>query len=249
MEKVFFSNSRGIKLSGVIHAGNLDCCVLISHGSFANKNRERLVRLAGALNECGFSVFRFDFSGCGESQDLPITVFQEVDDLKSAIAFMKARGCTRFGLMGESLGGLVSLLACDSSVYSMVLWVPFTDAKKSSMLEDPKVKEELEREGKIVFQKDGKALVVPRQYFVERERVNQKDLLAGIRIPVLIIHGTDDGTVPLAQSRQAVKLLPKGSELFEVRGGSHTLDKSMDLLSKVIEKTVDWMAGHLNCKT
>ena len=74
----------------------------------------RWIKIAQSLIENNFSVLRFDFSGCGESEGGKITVENEVDDLKSAINFIQEKGFSRIGLIGESLGGLVSLLAYNS---------------------------------------------------------------------------------------------------------------------------------------
>jgi alpha/beta superfamily hydrolase len=91
-KKTIFQNSKGLKLVGIIHnipKNQTKSAVIIAHGSTANKDRERLVGLAQSLNESAIGVLRFDFGGCGESEDREITIGGQVDDLKSAIGFLR----------------------------------------------------------------------------------------------------------------------------------------------------------------
>ncbi len=248
MEKrIVFQNSRGLNLVGVLHLpeGKTNAAIIISHGFAANKDRPRLVALAETLSKNGFVALRFDFSGCGESDGDKITLKNQVDDLRSAINYMRKKGYTNIGLLGESLGALVSILACDNEIKTLVLWAPVTKSKVPAMFQKEELRRELNERGFIIYQKDGKRFIVPKEYLEERKSVNQREILSKIRIPVLIIHGNKDNVVPLEHSKEAMKFLPENSKLEIIKDANHKLDDKMDV---VISLSVNWFKEHLAAK-
>ncbi len=244
MEKIAFQNSRGTKLAGVLHLPKekANSAIIISHGFAADKDRACLIKLADSLSENGFTVLRFDFGGCGESEDREITVKNQVDDLKSAIEYMIKKGYSNMGLLGESLGGLISILAYDDEIKALVLWAPVTKSKIPSILQKKELRQELNDRGFIVYQKDGRGFKIPKKYLEERQAVNQKEILSKIKAPVLIVHGDKDYTVPLEQSKEAMQFLSGGSILEIVKYGDQKLD---DKMNEVMPLSVNWFKKHL----
>ncbi|MDO8625049.1 MAG: alpha/beta fold hydrolase [Candidatus Diapherotrites archaeon] len=248
MEHISFRNPRGLSLSGAYYPAKSDQGILISHGFTSNKDRAHFVQLAEQLNKAGFSVLRFDFSGCGESDAASITVAGEVDDLKSAMEWMRKKGHSTLGLYGSSLGGLVSLKAYSPDVKAIVLWAPVTDNKKPSTeigtIGD--IDKAYEDQGHFVLQKeDGREFRISKEYFDERAAVDQEELLAPIRCPVLILHGDADKTVPLEGSKKAIKRLSKGCELGIIAGAGHRFADNKADLKKMIARSVEWFKEYL----
>jgi len=247
MEKVNFRNSKGQKIIGVLHRPKTknDSIIIIAHGSYATKDRERLINAAESYSKEGISALRFDFGGCGESYKTEITLRGEVDDLKSAIKFAKNIGYQNIGLQGESLGGLVSLIAYTPEIKTMVLWAPITKNKNrlEEVLEQDRLSGEgLEEKGYVIKIKHGRNYKIPKQYFEERLAVNQKDVLSRIKSPILIIHGDADDCVLSESSKEAMQYLPEGSKLEIIKGGNHTLETNMD---EVISLSLNWFKKHL----
>jgi len=67
--------------------------------------------------------------------------------------------------------------------------------------------------------------------------------LEDIRSPTLVIHGTDDGDVPLHQAQYTASMIP-GAELFLVDGGFHILTLS-DKADEIVEKRIDMLLRHV----
>ena len=243
-KKITFQNSKGIKLVGVLHLPDekINSAVIISHGFAANKDRTRLIKLAETLSKNGFAVLRFDFGGCGESEDREITLKNQVDDLKSAINYMRKNGYSNIGLLGESLGGLTSILAYDNKIIALVLWAPVTKSKTPSIIQKEELQQELNKKGFIIYQKDRKKFMIPKEYLEERQAINQKEILSKIKSPVLIIHGDKDNTIPLEQSKEAMQFLPEESKLEIIKDGDHKLD---DKMSEVIPLSANWFKKYL----
>lgn len=247
MEKISFKNSEGLNLIGLLHtpAKPADAVVVICHGFTSNKDRPRHQKLADALAKEGIAAFRFDFGASGESGDREITVHAEVDDLKSAIACMRERGYRRIGLMGESLGGLVALEAYDDGIKAVAFWAPVTKSLNSNILSEEQTKS-LEENGYYIREKDGKRFKIPREYREERLNVDRASLLGNVKIPVLIVHGTADVALPIADSEEAIKLLPEGSRLEAIEEWEHGDVKMEEQMDVIVPKTAAWFKEHLD---
>jgi len=248
MEKVVFKNSRNQSLVGHLHASKSKSIVILSH-ALANDKSERgkLDQVAKKLNDSGYNVLAFDFSGCGESDDDTLTIGKEVDDLKSAILFVKSRGFKNIALFGHSTGALVSLYAYNPQIKTLVLWSPVTNKVKYRW-EDKLSKDQLqELSEKGYFIRTRKNAIreiyyIDKQMLIDRENVNQKELLKGISCPVLIIQGTKDTSVPVEDSENALKLLSKESRLEIVANADHDFTEHVD---KLVELSNDWILKHL----
>ncbi len=244
-EKIEFKNPKEKKLVGVLHLPEKENkkVIVICHGFCANKDRKRLIAIADIYAKNGISALRFDFSGSGESENDEITVENQVDDLKSAIEFVKERGYKDIGIQGESLGGLVSLLVYNEDVKAIVLWAPVTAGKdklEEVVVQEKLSKEELEEKGYVIKKKDGRDFKIPKKYFEERLKINQKKLLSRVKCSVLILHGDKDDVVPLEESKEALQYL-RDAKLEVIKGGSHKLDMIQD----VFDLSLNWFKKYL----
>lgn len=257
MEKINFLNSRGLNLVGNIYNNNNHSIIIMSHGFLGDRSEEgRFDKTVGLMYYAGLSVMTFDYSGSGESADDSLSIEKEVDDLSCAIRFIFDRKYKNIGLLGFSLGGLVALKAYkqfSENINTMVLWAPVTDKKNDYAKYKFTAEEnaELDKRGFITIYKSKgirKRIIVDKQMIIERESVNQNDLLKNIICPVLIIHGDSDKNVPLENSMNAIKILQLNSEnaansqLEIIQGENHFFAHNMDT---VIKLTIDWYKKYL----
>ena len=121
----------------------------------------------------------------------------------------------------------------------MVLFAPVT--KEKTPTKYPEWKKEMEEKGFILIEKDGKNFKIPKEYIKERESVNQKELLSKVMCPVLIIHGTEDDSVPLEHSGEAMQYLSKKSKLKIIKGAGHKLD----IIHGIDKLALAWFKKHL----
>lgn len=240
MEKANFQNSRGLNLAGAFYPRKTDSVVIISHGFTANKDRKRLIKATEKFFHEGYAVLRYDFGGSGESDNAPVTVKNYTDDLQSAIKYVRGKSYKKIGLLGESLGGLASILAYDEDIKTLVLWSSVTASKVPTLYKDNK--EEIENKGFIMFKKDGKNFKIPEEYFDERKSINQKEILSRIKCPVFLIYGSEDNTIPFNDCKKALKYLPKESKLEVMKGAGHKLEEKLD---EVIALSLDWFNKYL----
>ncbi len=124
-EKIFFKNSLGQRLAGVLHLPKKPTvkAIVICHG-YASSKDGKAKKLAAFFSKNGYAALRFDFTGCGESQGkLKGNIStQEVNDARKAIDVLATRGFKKIGVIGSSLGGLVvvSVAALDKRVNATV---------------------------------------------------------------------------------------------------------------------------------
>lgn len=111
-EKVTILNLQGLRLVGELDdAGSRDLCIL-SHGFRASKEDPTLISVSKALTGAGFSTYRFDFTGNGESDGEFAygSYWREADDIRSVVNYWRFRGWRIISLIGHSKGGNAVLL-------------------------------------------------------------------------------------------------------------------------------------------
>lgn len=247
MEKVNFANSRGLDLVGNYWESDSDAAVIMSHGFTGDKTEWGYFdTVAEELNEAGYNVLTFDFSGSGESNDDPITVEKEVDDLDSAIQYLEGKDhIERIGLYGHSLGGLVSLRNDRPEIEAMVLTSPVTAKVEDYGAHRFEDDETFTCEDGIYTKHRDRGvrdqIPIDEKIIEERRQVDQDQLLSDIDTPVLIIHGDQDSVVPLEDSRNAVEKLENG-ELEVIEGLDHDYDSHFD---QITDNTRNWFNKHM----
>ena len=247
MEKITFKNSRNKILVGNLSSLKSKSIIILSH-ALANDKSERgkLDAVTDKLNDSGYNTLAFDSSGCGESDDDTLTIEKQVDDLKSAIEFVKSKGFEKIALFGHSIGGLVSLKAYSPEIKTMVLWSSVTNKVKYQWKDKLSKKQLKELKEKGYFTRTRKNAIrevyhIDKQMLQERESVNQKELLQNINCPVLIIQGTKDTSIPIEDSKNAMNLLPKGSQLEIVENADHDFTEHV---REMVELTNNWFTNY-----
>lgn len=193
--------------------------VVIGHGVTANKDRPWALTLAGALNAAGFATVRFSFSGNGESEGdfRDSTVSKEVSDLTAVLDAVEARGPLVY--VGHSMGGAVGLIAAaqDARIKALVSLAGMVDCADFNRRKFADL-----TPGQDVMW--GKTECPVSQAFVDD--MNQIGTLLPraieVRVPWLLVHGTEDTVVPFAESLAIVEAATNApTELVELGGADH----------------------------
>ncbi|MGD2295782.1 MAG: alpha/beta fold hydrolase [Candidatus Aminicenantes bacterium] len=247
-QKIFFLNSKGTKLCGVLSNPTDDTSkpiIILCHGFSTGKDGRTYVRLEEILNAQGISTFRFDFFGHGKSEGKfeEITTSEAVDDALNAIKFIRETDYKKIGLVGSSFGGMASILAASQSddLYILALKSPVSDYK--SMSEIRRSEQELEdwkEKGFVEFEgPDGEMRWLNYSFYEDAEKVDAYKAARKIKVPTLIVHGDADETVPIEQSMKTAGLI-QDCRLEVIEGGDHTysnpehFEKLLDLISEFI---------------
>ncbi len=249
MDKISLYNSRKIRLAADYYKAPSEVMVILVHGFTGDRSEEgRFDYFARLFNQSGYNVLRFDFSGSGESDDEMITIENEMDDFFSVLEYVKSGNYQKIGVLGHSLGGLIAIKCYTKDIKTMVLTAPVTHAVHYDWRRKytPMQVKELDEKGYLTIYKEKgvrRKLVVDKQIFYDREKINQAELLQHISCPVLIIHGNKDESVPHTDSIAAMNFLPQKSKLEIVEGAVHNYNEHLELFGHL---SLNWFTTYLS---
>lgn len=222
--------------------------VIAVHGFGGTKSKRKFVELGRIFAQNGIAVLRFDFSGCGDSEGHfeKLSISQQVSELVDAYNFLKKQPKTdmnRIGFLGHSLGALiVCLLESQYGVIyktkSLVLVAPALNQKDLAKIwfAPSQIR---------MWRKQG-YLDAPRRIGVQylNEAKDYSPIASKIRIPVIVIHGTEDKDVPLKFAKNVFKALGGKKELKIIEGADHDFES---YLTKeiFINLSLGWFKNYL----
>ncbi|KAL6615446.1 hypothetical protein ACP70R_037716 [Stipagrostis hirtigluma subsp. patula] len=243
-QRVVVTNRHGEKLVGLLHHTGSNRVVVLCHGFTASKNDSIIVDLAMALLKQGISVFRFDFSGNGESEG----EFQygnyrkEADDLHSVVSYLYQEKYDVTAIVGHSKGGDVVVLY--ASIYGDVPMVVNLSGRFNleKGVEERLGKEFMDRinkEGHIdVTNKSGKVLYrVTKESLTERLNTDMRTASLSIskECRFFTIHGSADEVIPVEDAYEFAKHIPN-HKLRVIEGANHCYtDHRKELSDAVVD--------------
>ncbi|MDX9701977.1 MAG: alpha/beta fold hydrolase [Candidatus Auribacterota bacterium] len=202
--------------------------VVLCHGFGGTKTEvcRHFVRLANKLVHKGCVTVRFDFAGFGDSV-APSTAFsisQAVDDIRAVVEYIKDRNIgsvENLGILGFSFGGLIA-------AYAVGAGLPFKSACLVSAVErfiPPKETQPASRQNEnseCDSEPFHRGFLLSHKFVDEFLSCNGSSRLAASSIPVQLIHGTDDQTVPVDHAHNYASAINTGSfaPVF-IDGGDH----------------------------
>ena len=248
--KIFFKSSKGHRLCGILSEPSARGVVnILCHGFSSSKESKTNIRLEEILNNSQISTFRLDFFGHGESEGKfeEITISEASDDVLSAVRFLKESGDIKIGLVGSSFGGMASLIAASKTrdISFLALKSPVSDyiGRLVARYDEETIQSWKDKRILSVNTSEGEELRLNYSFFEDAERINVYACCEKITIPTLIVHGSEDETIPLEQSRKASAYM-KNCRLKIIRGADHRytkpddFEKMLDLISEfVIEQS------------
>lgn len=210
-------------------------CMVFLHGLGGCRTESHFlfVAMARRLERRGVASLRFDFAGSGESDGdfADMTAGGELADAEAALDFLRrhaAIDARRIGACGLSLGGCVAALLAGrpaTDLRAVVLLAAVADTPRTAaMITFGELQEQLASRGWM----DIGGLKVSRAFiedFIRREPVEALRQFPG---QTLIVHGSDDTTVPAAQAEQfhqARQAAGLPSRLEIIADADHTFER------------------------
>ncbi len=212
-EKIKLLTSDGLELDGwFIPNKKSRRAIVICHGYPMDKSD---VLGMTAFLARDFNLVYFDFRAMGKSAGTFSTGgAKERRDIAAAVNWLKGRGLGEIGLFGFSMGGSAALMADDPSIKARAADSPYASLA-----------------GELEYTFAG--LGIWRRPFMWSLKfwslvltgtsigsVNPAAAAAGLKGPVLLIHGENDGHVPAYNSLMIKAALP-AAELWLVKNADH----------------------------
>jgi len=232
-------NPLGEKLDYTFHPGTGDHIVVLGHGVTGNKDRPFVVALAEGLAKAGIPALRFSFAGNGASEGrfVDANISKEVGDLGAVLEALAGKA---IAYVGHSMGGAVGVLRAsqDSRIRFLISLAGMVHTADFARREFGMVKP---GEG---FMWDNEDCPLSQAYMDDLGKIGSVvDRAPLIRVPWLLIHGSEDDVVPLQDSRDIYARANDPKELFEIPGASHVFAGEATL--PMVEKVVGWVKGQL----
>jgi uncharacterized protein len=244
--------------------------VLVLHGFKGFKDWGMFPPLSQRLAQAGFIVVSPNLSGSGVDDEgdfsLPErfghnTFSAELEDVRRVIDSLMAGQLgvpapSTLGLVGHSRGGGIAILqaARDPRVQALVTWAAISSVERWPSAQ----RSSWRAAGKTDIQNARTGQVLPLYTDVLddiEQNASALDIEAAgrqIRIPWLLIHGTEDESVPFAEAERlkAASARPD-TRLLPIEGGGHTFGAvhpwraTTPELATVFDATLGWLTTRL----
>jgi pimeloyl-ACP methyl ester carboxylesterase len=185
-------------------------------------------------------VLGLDFRGHGASDDGPTTFgLLEVEDVAGALAWLGERGVRRVALVGSSMGGITAIASVAVLGDGRLTAADADPAAPAANVEAPRprivavVADSTTPELAVVV---GSRLGIPLGRRIAQRAFGRFERLVGgdpratqpiaavgllEDVPLLLIHGDRDRTVPLRDARRLVAAAPAGARHLVIAGADH----------------------------
>ena len=210
---------------------------ILLHGLTSAKDRPHTILAAKSMRDAGFATLRFDLYGHGESggEFRNHTLYKWVSNTLAVIDWARAEGYTDLVLSGHSQGGLAAALAAGMEadrIRGLVLRAPAFMLPRWA------------REGSVLgyaFDPDRlpdsipaiNGLTLDGNYLRVLQTIYTEDAVDRYRGPVLILHGDEDDTLPLGDSREMAARYAD-CELAVMHGETHHFDRCQEEMQDLI---------------
>jgi hypothetical protein len=230
-------NRHGERLDYTFHPGapGTKTIVVLGHGVTGNKDRPFLVALAEGLAAAGAPVLRFSFSGNGASggRFVDSNISKEVEDLGSVLDALQG---WRIGYAGHSMGGAVGVLraARDPRLAFLISLAGMVHTKAFAQREFGTVKP---GDGCMW---DDPNCPLSQAYMDDLTRIDTVvNEAPRIKVPWLLVHGTEDDVVPVQDSRDIFAKANQPKQLIELPGASHVF--AGDHTAPMVRTVTEWV--------
>lgn len=208
---------------------NPDTVVVYVHGFASHQRGEKAVYFRERFVARGDAYLTFDLRGHGASSGTmaELTVTRALADVDTMLAWARER-FTRIVVVGSSLGGQLAAWAAarEPDVTAVNLLIAPAFAFYENRVRDlgPDGEARVRAEGYAIVRNEWVTTTIGRSLVDDAAGYGLDRLISLYRTPTLILHGTEDTTVPLIGSVDFVRRsAARPLELVAIAGGDHRL--------------------------
>ena len=235
-EKLKFPGSTGDRLSARMDLPEKTtpkAFVLFAHCFTCSKNLKAVGHIARALTSENIGVFRFDFTGLGESEgDFADTNFSSnIDDLIAAASYMDKQYQAPDILVGHSLGGAAVLQAAhkiESATAVATIGAPANPVHVKKNFK-PNL-DEIEEKGEAEVTLAGRKFKIKKQFLDDLEQTNMDSRIQNLDRALLIFHAPLDNTVGIENAGDIFRIAKHPKSFISLDKADHLLTSEEDSL-------------------
>lgn len=237
--------SQGQNLAGLLETPDqtIRAYVLFAHCFTCGKDIAAASRISRFLVQHGFAVFRFDFTGLGNSDgDFANTNFSSnTEDLISAARFLELHYEAPQLLIGHSLGG-AAILAMASQLPKVTAVVTIGAPYEASHVIhnfDAHL-DTIEKSGKAKVSLGTREFTIKKQ-FLDDLRNQTTEHIQQLNKALLVLHSPVDLTVDISDAEKIYKAAKHPKSFVSLDTADHLLSKSID--SEYVAQTISGWAS------
>lgn len=182
--------------------------------------KQDLLGIGSGLWRAGYNVLLFDFRGCGESDDAPLSVgHNEQNDARAAVRFARERRPdARIGLIGYSMGAAVAILTAATDPAVLAVVADSSYASLRDVIAHAYRRHRLPPAPLLLLSDWLNAW----RYGYSFSMLRPVDAVGQIAPrPLLIVHGAADSVTPVAHAYELYAAAGKPKELWIVESTPH----------------------------
>ena len=236
---VSFPSRDGLMLKGWWLGTQDDVPVIVMvHGSTRNRVNppERMLGIARELVNNGYNILMFDMRGHGESEGKRVSAgLYETNDLLGALDYINHRGIeSKIGVLGFSMGAATCLMTAPECEEIDAVIVDGAYADIVSIVES----EFANRSDLPQFFLPIILFMTKNLYDVDFTAIKPIEATKNITVPVFVIHGGQDSTVPVEHANRLAEVCQNPySMLWIVPEAEHCeayMERSEEYVNKVV---------------
>ncbi len=212
--------------------------IILVHGSTRNRSDppERMLGIAKELVNNDYNVLTFDMRGHGESEGKRVSAgLYEINDLLGAIDYIKQRGIeSKIGVLGFSMGAATCLMTTPECEEIDAVIVDGAYADITSIVES----EFANRSDLPQFFLPIILFMTKNLYHVDFTAIKPIEATKNITVPVFVIHGGQDTTVPVEHANRLAEICQNPySRLWIVPEAEHCeayMERSGEYVNEVL---------------
>lgn len=230
----------GKTVSAVHHeaASDGDQWLVFCHGFRSDKTGSYETRCERAVEE-GYHAVRFDFRGSGESDGAfaDATLTTRIDDLLAVVEHFSPPS---YALFGSSFGAKVAFHAAARAGRPGGIGEPVVIVARAPVTYNrafDEYREIVDSEGVLRYDADH---AIDRRFFDDFDGYAFADVVDALDLPVALFHGSDDESVPIADTFEAAAALDADVLVAKYAGEGHRFSRAGE--KRLRAQTFGWLS-------
>ncbi len=252
--RINFPNNDGISLSARLEMpliGKPKAYAIFAHCFTCSKNLNAVGNISDALTKKGIAVFRFDFTGLGQSGgDFADSNFSSnISDLSAAYDFLEKNYEAPQILIGHSLGGAAVLHTAGSleKINAVVTIGAPADPPHVKHLIQSSIAE-IETQGEATVNIGGRPFKIKKQFIEDLEQADGIKKIANLNKALLILHSPQDVTVKVDNAAKIYGAAKHPKSFVSLDGADHLMSNKEDSLY-VGDVIATWVGRYIELNT
>ncbi len=206
-------------------------------GFGSHRRGTKATRLGRRLAADGVRLLTVDFEGHGDSTGRFASLSLSRHRRDAAAVRDRLVGDAPVSLIGSSMGGLVAAMAAaeDATVERLVLIAPAFGFRARWESRVGRERIDAWREaGTLEWRGDDFTAEIEFEMLADARRVDEAAVVAAIACPTLLVHGTDDDTVPIEEADRFAAACRAPLVYRRIERGTHRLEGALDRLEEEV---------------